>query len=73
MFVDGEFRLKPMSLCFPTLPFQLAELPRDTAEPGCRLPRTGCATAERGVLVKDRTKVLIVTNLSRSQINKIRI
>ena len=46
LFVDGEFRLEPTSLCLPTLPFQLAELLRDTAEPECRLPRTGCATAE---------------------------
>ena len=58
--MDGEFRLEPTSLCLPTLPFQLAELLRDTFEPGCRLPRTECATAERGVLVKDRTKVVIV-------------
>ena len=60
LFVDGEFRHEPTSLCLPTLPFQLAELLRDTAEPGCRLPRTGCATAERGVFVKDRTKVIIL-------------
>ena len=58
--MDGEFRLEPTSLCLPTLPFQLAELLRDTVEPVCRLPRTECATAERGVLVKDRTKVVIV-------------
>ena len=58
--MDGEFRLEPTSLCLPTLPFQLAELLRDTAEPGRRLSRTGCATAERGVLVKNRTKVVTV-------------
>ena len=58
--MDGEFRLGLTSLCLPTLPFQLAKLLRGTAEPGCRLPCTACATAERGVLVKDRTKVVIV-------------
>ena len=58
--MDGEFRLEPTSLYLPTFPFQLAELLCDTAEPGCRLPRSGCATAERGMLVKDRTKVVIV-------------
>ena len=41
LFVDSESRLEPTSLFLPTLPFQLAELLRDTAEPGCRLPRTG--------------------------------
>ena len=41
LFVEGEFRLEPTSFCLPTLPFQLAELLRDTAEPGCRLPRMG--------------------------------
>ena len=58
--MDDEFRLEPTSSCLPTLPFQLAGLLRDTAEPGCRLPRIGCATADRGVLVTDRTKVAIV-------------
>ena len=58
--MDGEFRLEQTSLCLLTLPFQLTELLCDTAEPGCWLPRTGCATAERGVLVKDRTKVVTV-------------
>ena len=58
--MDGEFRLEPTSLYLPTLPFQLAKLLHDTAEPGCRLSRTGSAMAERGVLVKDRTKVVIV-------------
>ena len=60
LFVGGEFGLEPTSLCLPTLPFQLTELLRDTAEPGRRLPHLGCAMAERGVLVKDRTKVAIV-------------
>ena len=58
--MDGEFRLEPTSLCLPTLPFQLAELLRDTAEPGRRLPRMGYATAKTGVLVKDRTNVVTV-------------
>ena len=58
--MDGKFRLEPTSLCLPMLPFQLAGLLRGTDEPGCRLPRTGCATEERGVLVKDRTKVVTV-------------
>ena len=58
--MDGEFRLEPTSLYLPTFPFQLAELLCDTAEPGCRLPRSGCATAERGMLVKDRMKMVIV-------------
>ena len=31
-----------------------------TAEPGRRLPCTDCAMAERGVLVKDRTEMVIV-------------
>ena len=56
LLVDGE----PSSLRLPTLPFQLTELLRNTAEPGCRLPCTGCATAERGMLVKDRTEMVIV-------------
>ena len=55
LFVDGELRFEPSSLRLPTLPFQLTELLRKTAEPGRRLPCTDCATAERGVLVKDRT------------------
>ena len=58
--MDSESRLESTSVCLPTLPFQLAELLRDTAEPGCRLPRTGLAKAERGMLVKDRTKVVTV-------------
>ena len=60
LFVDGELRFEPSSLCLPTLLFQLAELLRNTAEPGHQLPCMGCATAERGVLVKDRTEMVIV-------------
>ena len=60
LFVDGELRFEPSSLRLPTLPFQLTELLRNTAEPGRRLPCTDCATAERGVLVKDRTEMVIV-------------
>ena len=37
---------EPSSLCLLTLPFLLAELLRNTAEPGCRLPCTGCAMTE---------------------------
>ena len=59
-FVDGELRFEPSSLRLPTLPFQLTELLRNTAEPGRRLPCTDCATAERGVLVKDKTEMVIV-------------
>ena len=64
LFVDGELRFEPSSLHLPTLPFQLTELLRNTAEPGRRLPCTDCTTAaERGVLVKDRTEmVIVVTN-----------
>ena len=54
LFVDGELRFEPSSLRLPTLPFQLRL--RNTAEPGRRLPCTDCATAERVVLVKDRTE-----------------
>ena len=60
LFVGGDLRFEPSSLRLPTLPFQLTVLLRDTAEPGRRLPCTGCATAERGVLVKDRTEMVIV-------------
>ena len=60
LFVDGELRFEPSSLRLPTLPFQLTELLRNTAEPGCRLPCTDCAMAERGLLVKDRTEMVIV-------------
>ena len=56
LLVDGE----PSSLRLPTLPFQLTELLRNTAEPGRRFPCTDCAKAERGVLVKDRTEMVIV-------------
>ena len=58
LFVDGELRFEPSSLRLPTLPFQLTELLRNTAEPGRRLPCTECATAERGV--KDRTEMVNV-------------
>ena len=58
--MDGELRFEPSSPRLPTLPFQLTELLRSTAEPGRRLPCTGCATAERGVLVRDRTEVVAV-------------
>ena len=44
--MDGELRFEPSSLRLPTLPFQLTELLRNTAEPGRRLPCTDCATAE---------------------------
>ena len=60
LFVDGELRFEPSSLRLLTLLFQFTELLRDTAEPGRRLPCTDCATAERGVLVKDRTEMVIV-------------
>ena len=58
--MNGELRFEPSSLRLPTLPFQLTELLRNIAEPGCWLPCTDCATAERGVLVKDRTEMVIV-------------
>ena len=58
--MDGELRFEPPSLRLPTIPFQLTELLRGTAEPGRQLPRTGCATAKSGVLVKDRTEMVIV-------------
>ena len=60
LFVDGELRFEPSSLRLPTLLFQLPELPRNTAEPGRGLPCMDCATAERGVLVKDRTEMVII-------------
>ena len=60
LFVDGELRFEPSSFRLPTLPFQLTELLGNTAEPGRRLLCTDCATAERGVLVKDRTEMVIV-------------
>ena len=60
LFVDGQLRFEPSSLRLPTLPFQLTELLRNTAEPGRRLPCTDCAMAERDVLVEDRTEMVIV-------------
>ena len=60
LFVDGELRFEPLSPRLPTLPFQLTELLRSSAEPGRRLPCTDCATAERGIFVKDRTEMVIV-------------
>ena len=60
LFVDSELRFEPSSLRLPALPFQLTELLRNIAEPGRRLPCTDCATAERGVLVKDRTEMVNV-------------
>ena len=61
--MGGELRFEPSSLRLPTLPFQLTELLRNTAEPGHRLLCTDCAMAERGMLVKDRTeKVAVVTD-----------
>ena len=47
LFVDGKLRFEPSSLHLPTLPFQLTELLRNTAEPGRRLPCTDCATAQK--------------------------
>ena len=58
LFVDGELRFEPSSLRLPTLLFQLTELLRNTAEPGRWLPCTDCATAERDVLVEDRTEMV---------------
>ena len=58
--MDGELRFGPSSLRLPTLPFQLTELLRNTAEPGRRLPYADSATAERGVLVEDRTEMVII-------------
>ena len=58
--MDGELRFELSSLCLPTLPFQLTEVLHNTAEPGRRLPCMECATAERGMLVKDRTEMVIV-------------
>ena len=60
LFVDGELRFEPSSLRLLMLPFQIAELLRNTAGAGRRLPFTDCITAERGVLVKDRTETVIV-------------
>ena len=60
LFVDGGLRFEPWSLRLPTLPFQLTEQFRNAVKPGHQLPCTDCATAERGVLVKDRTQMVIV-------------
>ena len=60
LFVDSELRFEPLSLHLPTLLFQPTELLCDTAEPGRRLPCTDFAMAERGMLVKDGTKMVIV-------------
>ena len=60
LFVDGELRFEPSSLRLPTLPFQLTELLCNAAEPRCQLPCTDCAMSERGVLVEDRTEMVIV-------------
>ena len=54
---------EPSSLRLPTLPFQLTELLGNTAEPGRRLPRTGCAKAEGDVLVRDGTEMVIVVSV----------
>ena len=62
MFLDGEFGFEPSTLCLPTLPFQLAELFHGTTEPGRQHPRTGNVVAERGMLVKDRTKTVVVVS-----------
>ena len=51
--MDGELKFEPSSLRLPTVPFHLIELLGDT----------GCATAERGVLVKDRTEIVIVVTV----------
>ena len=58
--MDGELRFEQSSLRLPPLPFQHTELLHNAAEPGRRIPCTDCATAERGVLVKDRTEMVIV-------------
>ena len=47
--MDGELRFEPSSLRLPTLPFQLTELLRNTAEPGRRLPCTDCRLLNRTV------------------------
>ena len=57
--MDSELRFESF-LCLLILPFQLTELLCDTAEPGRQLPCMGCAMAERGVLVKNRTEMTIV-------------
>ena len=62
IFMDGELWVwfQSSSLCLPILPFQLTELLPNTVEPGCWLPCTGCVMAEKGVLVKDGTEMVIV-------------
>ena len=61
--LDSELRFEPSSLHLPMLLFQPTELLCDITEPGRRLPCMDCAMAERGMLVKDRTKmVIVVTN-----------
>ena len=66
--MDGELRFESSCLCLPMLPFQVTELLHDTANLGCWLPCMDCATAERGVLVKDRTEMVIVS-ISQSVIS----
>ena len=61
LFVGVELRFESSCLCLPMLLFQLTELLHDTAEPGHWLPCTDCVTAERGMLVKDRTERVIVS------------
>ena len=58
--MDGELRFEPSSLHLQMLPFQLTELLCNAAEPGCWLPCMDCAMSERGVLVEDRTEMVIV-------------
>ena len=58
--MDGELRFEPSSLHLLMLPFQFTELLCDTVEPGHQLPCTGCAMAERGVLVKNGTEMVTV-------------
>ena len=64
LFVDGKLRFDPSSLrrlsAYRRFPFQLRELFRDTADPGRRLPCADWATVERGMLVKDRTEMVIL-------------
>ena len=57
--MDSELRFEPSSLRLPTLLFQLTELLCNAAEPGHQLPCTDHATAERGMLVKDRKEMVI--------------
>ena len=48
LFADGELRFEPSSLRLPTLPFQLTELLRNTAEPGRRLTLYGLCNGREG-------------------------